>query len=78
MNNTENLYFFHPGKRENAFYTKQKLRYTDRFGLQSEQNDGFFIYEAVEHNDLIMSVIKKVLSAKTRKGLLVNRCDSAD
>lgn len=45
MNNTENLYFFHPGKRENAFYTKQKLRYTDRFGLQSEQNDGFFIYE---------------------------------
>lgn len=39
------LSYFNPGKRENAFYTKQKLRYTDRFGLQSEQNEGFYIYE---------------------------------
>ena len=40
-----NLNFFKPGKSENAFYTKQKLRYTDRYGLQSKHNDGFYIYE---------------------------------
>ena len=43
--NKKDLCFFQPGKREGAFYTKQKLRYTDRFGLQSENNDGFYIYE---------------------------------
>lgn len=37
--------FFKPGHRENAFYTEQKLRFTSRYGLQSELNEGHFIYE---------------------------------
>ena len=34
-----------PKKKVNAFYIKQKLHYTDRFGMQSEKNSGFYIYE---------------------------------
>ena len=39
------LKIFEPRKKVNAFYIKQKLHYTDRFGMQSEKNSGFYIYE---------------------------------
>ena len=39
------LKIFEPRKKVNAFSTKQKLHYTDRFGMQSEKNSGFYIYE---------------------------------
>ena len=39
------LKIFEPRKKVNAFYKKQKLHYTDRIGMQSEKNSGFYIYE---------------------------------
>lgn len=34
-----------PGKRENAFYIKSPLSRIDRFGMQSNENTSYFVYE---------------------------------
>lgn len=41
----KNMQKLKPRKVENAFYIESKLPYFDRFGMQSRNSKGYYVYE---------------------------------